>query len=193
MPIGARRRFLFLLSLLFLLAPREARATDVEMGAAAGATTFASTWRGDLAAGTTLRAGVRFGRVVAGDFQIWESYATVNQRLDTGLSIGVTGFLPLPATKPFARLFVLHQHEEALVSVANAPAGVLFGIGAGIRHRAGGGLSLGAEIPIRRSEDKRLAWVFVAEATGIYFPDATLGPTAYAGIDLGVGFDYLVR
>jgi hypothetical protein len=175
-----------------LFAPR-ARATPVELEGAAGATTYASTWRGDYGLGSTLRAGVRFAHVFAGDFQVWESYASVNHRANTGLSLGVTGYLPLQSLHPYARLFAIHQHEEGLVSVANAPFGTLFGIGAGIRHRAGGGLTLGTEIPFHESDDKRLSWVLIAEANGVYFPDATLGPSGYFGIDLGVGVGWLLQ
>lgn len=165
---------------------------DVEVGAAAGTTSYASTWRGDYGGGGTLRAGVRFAHVVALDFQAWESIATVNKRDNTGLSLGVTGYLPLRAVHPYARLFAMHQHEEGLVSVENAPAGTLFGIGAGIRHRAGGGLSLGAEIPIGKREE-RLAWALIADVTAMYFPDDTLGPHSYVGINFGVGLDYLLK
>jgi hypothetical protein len=177
-------------ALLFSALPARA---DVEVGAAAGATSYASSWRGDYGGGGTLRAGVRFQHVVALDFQVWESYATVNKRDNTGLSLGVTGYLPLRLVHPYARLFAMHQHEEGLVSVENAPAGTLFGIGAGIRHRAGGGLSLGAEIPLEKREGDRLAWVVIADATAMYFPDDTLGPHTYIGLNFGVGLDYLLK
>jgi len=167
---------------------------DVEVGALAGATSYASTWRGDFGGGGTLRAGVRFEHVVAIDFQTWESYATVNKRDNTGLSLGVTGYLPLRSARPYARLFAMHQHEEALVSVENAPMGTVFGIGNGIRHRAGGGLSLGAEIPFAATgSEKRLGWILVADATAQYFPDDALGPHTYVMINFGVGFDYLLK
>ena len=178
-------------AVLLAFAPR-ARA-DVELGAAVGATTYASTWRGDYGGGGTLRAGVRFERAFAIDFRTWESYATVNHRLNTGLSLGLTGYLPLRAAHPYARLFAIHQHEEGLVSAQNAPAGTLFGIGAGIRHRAGGGLSLGAEIPFASSRDKRLEWSGFVDLTAMYFPDDALGPHSYVGLNFGVGFDYLLR
>jgi hypothetical protein len=190
------RRALFF-AVFFAAAPcafeHEARAGDVELSLGAGPTTYATTWRGDWGAGGTLRAGARFSHVIAGDFQVWESLANVNERVNTGLSLGVTGFLPLRAVHPYARLFVLHQHEEGLVSVTNTPAGYLFGIGSGIRHRAGGGLCLGAEVPLKTTDAGRLAWVFLADAMTIWFPDATLGPSAYFGVDLGVGFDFLLK
>jgi hypothetical protein len=188
------RRLLFFLACTaaLLLVAGHARA-DVEVGVAAGSTAYASSWRGDYGAGGTLRAGVRLAHVIAFDFQVWESYATVNERLNTGLSLGVTAYLPLRLVHPYARLFAMHQHEEGLVSVENTPAGTLFGIGAGIRHRAAGGLSLGAEVPIATSNERRMTWLFFADVTASYFPDDTLGPHTYVGLNLGFGLDYLLR
>ena len=172
---------------------RPASAGDVEVQGVTGATTYRSTWRGDYGAGSTLRVGARFSHIVSGDFQVWESYATVNHRIDTGLSLGATAFIPLRFVHPYLRLFVMHQHEEGLVSVVNAPAGYLFGIGAGIRHRAGGGGILGAEVPLHTSDDRRLALVLFGEGAAQYFPDATLGPHAYFLVDLGLGVDFELR
>ena len=196
--LRSRRRFVAsicsVLALGTLLASPRARA-EVELGLVGGASTYASTWRGDYGAGGTLRGAVRFAHVVAGDFQAWESYATVNHRANTGLSLGITGYLPLSRVHPYGRIFAIHQHEEGLVSVANAPAGTLLGVGAGIRHRAGGGLSLGAEVPLPPTTrgEQRFKWNLIAEAMGVYFPDPTLGPGGYIGIDLGIGFDYSLR
>jgi len=168
-------------------------ASAVEVEGVTGATAYRSTWRGDYGAGTTLRVGARFSHIVAGDFQVWESYASVNHRIDTGLSIGATAFIPLRLVHPYLRLFVMHQHEEGLVSVVNAPAGYLFGIGAGIRHRAGGGAVLGAELPVHTSDDKRLSLILFGEGAAQYFPDATLGPHAYFLVDFGLGVDFELR
>ncbi len=169
---------------------RAAAALPVELGMATGATTYVSTWRGDVGGGGTLRLGARFGHVLALEFQGWESYASINHRVNTGLSLGIAGYLPLKMVHPYARFFVLHQHEEAVVSVENAPAGVALGIGSGIRHRAGGGLSIGSEVPFKRLSD-RLTPTFITNATTTWFPDA-LGPTWYVGLDIGVGLDYLL-
>ena len=187
-----RSRFLGLFAFVCVsVLTREAAAVPVELEVAAGATTFASTWRGDFGAVGTLRLGSRFAHVFAIDFQGWEELAGIDRRLNTGLSFGVTGYVPLHVAHPYARLFILHQHEEGLVSVENAPAGVVLGIGAGIRHRAGGGLSLGTEIPFRRDTNGKLTWVVIANATGTWFPDI-LGPHLYVGLDLGVGLDFLL-
>ena len=189
----ARSRIVGLAAAVTIASLAPGARADVELGAVAGAAAYASTWRGDFGGGGTLRAGARFEHVIAVDFQGWESLATVNRRMNTGLSLGVTGYLPLRAFHPYARLFGIHQHEEGLVSVANAPAGILFGIGAGIRHRAGGGLSLGAEIPLGTNANKRLEWLGFVDVTTMYFPDDTLGPHTYVGLNFGVGFDYLLK
>jgi len=148
-----------------------------------------SSWSGDFAGGGLLRLGYRFKRVVSLDFVGWEQLATVDQRMDTGLTFGVTGFIPLQRVRPSLRVFAIHQHEEGTVSVSQNAGGFLFGIGSGIRHRAGGGLTLGAEIPfLKRGQ---LEWVVLAELQGIWFPDP-LGPTFYYGGNIGIGFNYSI-
>lgn len=173
-----------------LAVPAVAAATPVELQLAAGPSSYTSTWSGDYGAGGSLRLGARFAHVFAIDLQGWESLATVNRRQNTGISFGVTGYLPFKPLHPYLRLFGIHQHEEGLVSVENAPAGVVLGIGAGIRHRAGAGFSLGAEVPVLKRGD-HATFVVLANATGVYFPDI-LGPAGYFGVDLGVGLDYLL-
>jgi hypothetical protein len=180
-------------ALLLLAFARPACASDVDVTAAGGLTGYASTWRGDFGTGGTIRAGVRFAHILQPDLQLWESFATVNERMNTELSLGISAFLPLPGVHPYVRLYALHQHEEGLVSVENTPAGFLFGIGAGIRHRAGAGAQLGIELPLRISPSGRLATLLFAELKANYFPDSTLGPTSYVGIDVGVGLDYLLQ
>lgn len=177
---------------LLAIAPR-ASASDVQLVGAAGLTGYASTWRGDFGGGGTLRAGVRFAHWIQPDVQVWESFATVNERLNTGLSLGVSALMQLGAVRPYLRLYAIHQHEEGLVSVEYAPAGFLFGIGAGIRHRAGGGLELGFELPMVESRSGRTTGALFAEVNSSYFPDDTLGPSAYVGLDAGIALDYLLR
>jgi hypothetical protein len=153
----------------------------------AGTTMLGSSWDGDFAGGGLLRLGYRFARVVSVDFVGWEQLAVVDQRMNTGLTFGVTGFIPLKHVRPSLRIFAIHQHEEGTVSVAQTPGGFLFGIGSGIRHRAGGGLTLGAEIPFLKKN--QLEWVVLAELQGIWFPDR-LGPEFYYGGNVGIGFNY---
>ena len=148
-----------------------------------------SSWQGDFAAGGLLRLGYRFARVVAIDAVVWEQLGVVDSRFLTGLTLGVTGTIPLKRVRPEMRLFFIHQHEEGSVSVAQTPGGLIFGIGPGIRHRAGGGLTLGVEIPFYKS--KSLEWVVTPELEGIWFPDP-LGPTFYFGGNISIGFNYML-
>lgn len=177
------RRLVVVLGLL-LSAP--AQAGEIQLDA--GLNAKASTWRGDFGAGPQLRFGYRFAEVFALDTVIWEELSSVDARLNTGLTFGLTGFLRFDAVRTSLRLFFIHQHEESLVSVSDNPFGALFGIGAGIRHRAGGGAAIGIEIPFEGDED--FEWVVVSNLNLTLFPDAALGPAAYFGVTGGVGFNY---
>ncbi len=172
-----------------LLSPAQARAESVAFALMAGPSAYATSWRGDFGGGGTLRAGARFARVVAVEFQGWESYATVDHRINTGLSLGVAGYVPLRSVRPYGRVFAIHQHEESLVSVEDAPGGVVLGVGAGIRHRAGGGLTLGVEVP-QRLLGRRLEPALTVSANAKWFPDA-LGPRWVFGVDLGISLKFI--
>ena len=184
-----RRLFVLAAARGVSLATREAGAHTTELQGGLGVASFVSTWRGDYGGGGTLQLGARYAGVFGVDVMGWEALATVDRRLDTGLTLGITGYLPLEKVHPLARLFVIHQHEEALVSVENAPFGVALGIGAGIRHRVGGGLSLGAEFPLQTRD--RTTWCLTTRATAIALA-GILGPSAYFGIDAALGFDLVI-
>lgn len=174
--------------LLVQPAPAAARSTEIQLGA--GPSLMASTWRGDYAVGGTFKLGMRFARVIGFDFQGWESLATVDTRLNTGLSLGVRATLPLQRVRPFVRLFAIHQHEEGWTSAQANPLGVLAGIGAGIRHRAGVGFSVGAEAPVQRIGSRTTLTLF-SQGNATWLANE-LGPSWYFGLDLGVGMDFLL-
>lgn len=177
------------LFLLVLGVPASAAARpEIQVGT--GPSVNASTWRGDYGAGGTLKLGMRFARVVGFDFQGWETLSTVDTRLVTGLSVGVRGTIPLRRVRPFGRLFVIHQHEEGLVSAQANPLGVLAGIGAGIRHRAGAGFSVGVEVPVQKIGSRTTVTLF-SQGNATWLANA-LGPAWYFGLDLGVGMDFLL-
>lgn len=179
-------RFVVVVTVVVLLfIPRAAHAGEIQIDA--GAAMLGSSWQGDFAGGGLLRLGYRFARVVSIDFVGWEQMAVVDTRFDTGLTFGVTGYIPLKRIRPSLRVFAIHQHEEGAVSVAQTPGGFIFGIGSGIRHRAGGGVTLGAEIPLGKNKD--LEWILFAELEGIWFPDV-LGPNFYYGGNAGIGFNF---
>lgn len=169
-----------------LFAPGPSAAGEFQLDAALNVK--ASTWRGDFGAGPQLRLGYRFAEVFAVDAVIWEELSSVDYRLNTGLTLGVTGFLQIEGIRASLRAYFIHQHEEAMVSVAHNPFGAIFGIGAGIRHRAGAGGALGLEIPFEKDED--FEFVIVTSLNVTVFPEAILGPRAYFGVSGGIGFNY---
>ncbi len=71
--------------------------------------------------------------------------------------------------------------------VANDFGSALFGVGDGIRHRAGGEMGLGAELPVYVDGD--LSLFAGIDATAKLFPD-DLGPMLYVGggATFGVGY-----
>lgn len=177
--------------LAFLLASAPLVANAGELQVDAGLSARKSTWRGDAGGGVHLGGGYRFARVFALDFLVWEELASVDRRLNTGLTLGMTGTLPLPSIRPSLRVYAIHQHEEGLVSVQDHPFGTVLGIGSGIRHRAGGGARLGVEIPF--STSKRVEWVALGGLEGTWLGPKLLGPAAYYGITAGIGINYRVE
>jgi hypothetical protein len=165
----------------------EARAGEVQLDL--GYAVRKSTWRGDVSAGGQLGGGYRFARILAIDFAVWEELATVDKRLNTGLTLGVTAAIPREGVRPTLRVYFIHQHEEGWASVAANPFGTVAGIGAGIRHRAGVGARLGLEVPIFEKK-KHLEWVALPALDATWFPDTSLGPGLYVGAMIGLGFNY---
>lgn len=166
--------------------PARAGEAQFDLGSNVGG----STWRGDWMVGGQLRLGYRFARVIAIDAVGWEQYATVDERMNTGLTLGLSGFIPLERVRPFTRLFFIHQHEEGLVAVAEQPLGMVVGIGPGIRHRAGLGGTLGVEIPFSKSPT--VEYLAFAGGTVTGFPDDTLGPAVYFSVAGGIGLNYQI-
>lgn len=177
-------RWLVAVAVLFVAAP--ASAGEIQLGA--GYSIRKSTWRGDWASGGQLGLGYRFARVFAIDALGWEEFASVDSRLNTGLTLGLTGTLPLKTIRPSLRAYFIHQHEEGWVSVAAQPFGTVAGIGPGIRHRAGFGTRLGVEIPL--SKKKHVEWVANTGVDATFFPDTSLGAAAFVGVMGGIGLNY---
>ena len=87
------------------------------------------------------------------------------------------------------RLGWAHQHEESWAFAKEEPLGVLFGVGRGIRHRAGISSALGADVPLARS--KHLTWIASAEGWLDWLPRGEApGPSYYAGATLAAGVDW---
>lgn len=153
---------------------------------------MASTWRGDGALSGGLRIGVRFIDLFSIDFIGRLGYSTVDERSLTYFGLGGTIYGRLGPVRPFARIAVVHQHEETVAALKNDAAGALLGIGDGIRHRGGFTWALGADMPIGRlgRAGKGPAQIFVGfDALASVFPDPR-GPSWYFGGGGWVGINY---
>lgn len=166
-------------------ASREARAGDLQLDLGLGGE--GSSWRNDGAGFGSLQLGYRFKDIVAPYFLARVGYGAVDQRMVTFLSIGLQAWARIGKVRPFARFGLVHQHEETMSSVADEPFGALFGVGDGIRHRAGLDGGLGVDIPFHEAKAWELHARVEALVTG--FPDPR-GPSIYAGAGLGLGFNY---
>lgn len=176
------------LALALLLLPTTAHAGELQ--AEFGVTARTSSWRGDGGGGGQLGGGYRFARVFSVNALVWEELFSVDRRLNTGLTFGVTGTLPWKPVRPSLRVYAIHQHEEGLVSVAEHPFTTVLGIGPGIRHRAGGGARVGVEVPF--STSKSLEWVALGALEGTWLGPRILGPSSYYGVTAGIGINYRV-
>jgi hypothetical protein len=153
-----------------------------------GAGLHASSWRGDLGGGTNFKLGYRSKSIVGFDFAISEQLSAVDTRINSGLSIGFTLTPKLDDYRLPIRLFGMHQHEQAWTSVKESPATVLLGIGDGIRHRVGFGVSTAFEIPFQKSAST--VWYLAPGAAMEILPSTTLGPALYGKLTFGIGFRY---
>ncbi|MEP7122782.1 MAG: hypothetical protein ABJE95_17790 [Byssovorax sp.] len=185
-----KRARLVVLTALVLLAVsalplREARAGDIQLDLGLGGE--GSSWRSDGAGFGSMQLGYRFKDIIAPYFLARIGYGAVDQRMLTFLSIGLQAWARIGKVRPFARFGLVHQHEETMSSVANEPFGAVFGVGDGIRHRAGLDGGLGVDIPFHKAK----AWEFHARVEALLtgFPDPR-GPSIYAGASLGLGFNY---
>ena len=142
-----------------------------------GAQAGSSTWPGDPVALTTFKLAWRFQDVVAPFFMARVGYGHVNDRSLVTLIIGAQLWGRLGPARPYVRAAVQHQHEESLAAVRNEPAGALFGVGDGIRHRAGGDFAAGVDLPLHHGPS--LDVYATVEAVADWFPDPR-GPSLYA-------------
>jgi hypothetical protein len=142
-----------------------------------GAQAGSSTWPGDPVALTTLKLAWRFQDVIAPFFMGRLGYGHVNDRSLLTLAIGAQLWGRIGPVRPYLRAAIQHQHEESLAAVRNEPFGALFGIGDGIRHRAGGDFAAGVDLPLHHGP--QLHVYATVEAVADWFPDPR-GPSLYA-------------
>jgi hypothetical protein len=172
-------------ALAAIASSEDARAHDFQL--AVGMSGHATEWRGDGGGYGSLKLGFRFIDLVGVYLEGREGYATVDERVLTLVSLGAQVWGRLGITRPYARLGFIHQHEESLAVFADDVGSAIFGVGDGIRHRFGGELGLGLDIPFYTKED--LSFFVAPEAKGAVFPD-DLGPLVYAGGGVNVGLSY---
>jgi hypothetical protein len=124
-------------------APRPRR-TRGELIVSLGIGPGGTDWRGDATGYGNLKLGFRLFRIATLFVQGRLGYGAVDQRMLTMLSIGIDLTAPIKQAG-YLRGFAawVHQHEEPGPSIANDPGGAFFGIGNGIRHRAGVQAGLG--------------------------------------------------
>jgi hypothetical protein len=162
-----------------------ARRTNVQIAGGPGG--MASTWRGDGGVAGSLRLGVRFIDLFSFEFIGRLGYATIDERTLAYFGFGGTIYGRLGVVRPFARIAIVHQHEETIAALKHDTGGALLGIGDGIRHRGGFSWSIGADIPIDRRGP--LQWFVGVDALATVFPDPR-GPSWYFGGGGWVGFNY---
>jgi hypothetical protein len=172
--------------LAFLAVPSAASAGEIQVAAGPGA--YASSWRGDGTFGQALKVGYRFADLIAVDALGRLGYGTVDDRVITYLSLGGTLYGRLGPVRPYVRLAFVHQHEEPTPGVREDPYGTIFGVGNGIRHRAGFGSSLGIDYPIQKTKSG-IEVVVGIDTSGVWFPDPR-GPKIYAGGALWLGLNF---
>jgi hypothetical protein len=176
------------LGLVVAVAASDARASelDVALGLDAGA----SSWDSDGAGNATFKLGYRFWRPW---FQINYrgklGYGSVDERMLTYLSLGVEIRPQIGRLRPYVYSGLVHQHEEPVVAVEHQPFQSLLGVGDGIRHRGGGNLGVGLEVPVYRHQNGDFYVAFDLGST--YFPDDR-GPNWYfaGGVALGSTWDF---
>jgi len=146
-----------------------------------------SSWAGDPVALSEMRLGFRFMETGALYFQGALGYAPVNSRELVQVAFGAQFWLRLWHVRPYLRVGAIHQHEESTAAWKTDFAESLFGVGNGIRHRAGGEGGLGVDVPFYRGE--KVEVVGSIEASTPFFPDER-GPHFYLLGGLGLGVHY---
>jgi hypothetical protein len=165
------------------------RASAGELMVEGGAAGVGSTWKDDGGAMGQLRVGWRFARIVSVDAFGRLGYAAVDQRMMTGVGLGATGYLPVGPVRPFARIGIVHQHEEPVPAMGGDVFGALVGVGDGIRHR--GGVTFGAGFDVPFAKTGAVEWLAGADFGATYFTDVR-GPQWYLGGGLHMGFAWSV-
>ncbi len=152
----------------------------VGLGASAGR----SNWTGDPVGYGALGLGLRLYGIITPFAEVRVGAGRVDQRMLTFLSLGVAGTFPITETiAPRVLIGAVHQHEESLAAAAEEPAGVLLGIGGGIRHRAGVQFGVGCDFRVYKKST--FALTVGPELRGAYLTYSS-GPSWYGQIGVAV-------
>lgn len=144
-----------------------------------------SAWSGDPVTYGGLTLGLRLYQIFTPFAQGRLGYGRIDQRLLTLLSLGLCagGYI---GDRFYPRGFISfsHQHEESMASVDEEPGGAIFGVGAGIRHRAGVQLGAGFDIVLQRTPQYE---VTAGPEISTLFMTYSTGPGFYGMIGLVAG------
>lgn len=165
--------------------PRSAAAGELVL--ASGPSAGATTWRGDAFVAQGLRVGYRPTPRLSMDAATSAGYATVDQRITASIGLGMTLYFAVEALRPFVRLGLVHQHEEAASNVREDPLETLSAVGPDVRHRSAATSSLGLEVRALTVKTTELFLAFDANAAA--FADGR-GPSLYAGGGLWLGLHH---
>jgi hypothetical protein len=159
---------------------RAAPKTRGELFVGLGASAGLSNWSGDPVSYGALGLGLRLFGIITPFAEVRLGGGRVDQRMLTFLSLGVAGtFHATEKIAPRILIGAVHQHEESLAVVAEEPAGVLLGIGGGIRHRAG--VQFGAACDFTVYEKGKFVLTVGPELQGAYLTYSS-GPSWYTQI-----------
>jgi len=170
--------------LALLSGPASAGELDMNLGLQATTT----GWPDDNGGGFALDASWWFRPWLGASFIGKEQYASVDDRMLSYFSINAAARHDLGRLRLTGTLGLVHQHEESRAAIMQQPVQALFGVGDGIRHRAGSraGFSLGLPFTTHGHGD-----YFVAlDLDGTGFADSDRGPRWMASAGLSIGFTY---
>ncbi len=178
-------RFLPWLTVPLLLPLSVASRADAgELHVATGPSAGLTSWRTDAFVAQGFQAGYRPIERLSLDVSGRAGYGTVDQRMMAGIGLGLTGYLLTGGVRPYARLGLLHQHEESASNVWEKPLETLSAVGPDVRHRSAAQTSIGLEI--RALRVKKTEVFFAVDALATFFAD-TRGPSVYGGGQLWLG------
>ncbi len=173
-----------LVFLAVLAAPAAAGSLDLDLGVQATKT----TWPDDHGGGAALFAGYWFTPWLGASFIGKEQYATVDDRFLSYYSVNAAARTPVGPLRLTGTLGVVHQHEEPRAAIMDSPAGALFGVGDGIRHRMAGRAGVSLALPLQKFAygDDYLS----LDIDATRFTDTDKGPPWMTSIGLSFGFTY---